>query len=78
MERTESISRPGEALSEPPTPATEVKTAVAGRDPNWGRIIAAAGRSGVALEPEEVGGTAHRRAGNTSAANRSIWSAVVV
>jgi HK97 family phage major capsid protein len=30
MERTESISRPGEALSEPPTPATEVKTAVAG------------------------------------------------
>ena len=31
-----------------------VKTAVHGRDPNWGRIVAAAGRSGVAFDPEEV------------------------
>ena len=28
-----------------------VKTAVHGRDPNWGRIVAAAGRSGVPLDP---------------------------
>jgi glutamate N-acetyltransferase/amino-acid N-acetyltransferase len=29
-----------------------VKTALAGGDPNWGRILAAAGRAGVALDPE--------------------------
>ncbi len=28
-----------------------VKTAVAGRDPNWGRILSAAGRAGVAFDP---------------------------
>jgi glutamate N-acetyltransferase / amino-acid N-acetyltransferase len=31
-----------------------VKTAVHGADPNWGRIAAAAGRSGVALDPERL------------------------
>lgn len=31
-----------------------VKTAVHGADANWGRILAAAGRSGVPLEPERV------------------------
>jgi glutamate N-acetyltransferase/amino-acid N-acetyltransferase len=31
-----------------------VKTAVYGEDPNWGRIIAAAGRAGVAFAPELV------------------------
>ena len=31
-----------------------VKTAVHGRDPNWGRIVAAAGRSGVPFDPEQV------------------------
>ena len=31
-----------------------VKTAVHGRDPNWGRIVAAAGRSGVRFDPEAV------------------------
>ena len=31
-----------------------VKTAVHGRDPNWGRIVAAAGRSRVAFDPEAV------------------------
>ncbi len=30
------------------------KTAWAGADPNWGRILAAAGRSGVALDPQQV------------------------
>lgn len=29
-----------------------VKTAVFGRDPNWGRILAAAGRSGIAFAPD--------------------------
>jgi glutamate N-acetyltransferase/amino-acid N-acetyltransferase len=31
-----------------------VKTAWAGADPNWGRILAATGRSGVALDPAKV------------------------
>jgi glutamate N-acetyltransferase/amino-acid N-acetyltransferase len=31
-----------------------VKTAFAGADPNWGRILAAAGRSGVRFDPERV------------------------
>jgi glutamate N-acetyltransferase/amino-acid N-acetyltransferase len=30
------------------------KTAVHGRDPNWGRIVAAAGRSGVEFDPERA------------------------
>ena len=31
-----------------------VKTAWAGADPNWGRVLAAAGRSGVALDPRRI------------------------
>ena len=31
-----------------------VKTAWAGADPNWGRILAAAGRSGIALDPARI------------------------
>ncbi len=31
-----------------------VKTALFGEDPNWGRIMAALGRSGVSLDPERV------------------------
>lgn len=31
-----------------------VKTALFGNDPNWGRILAAAGRSGIAFDPELV------------------------
>jgi len=31
-----------------------VKTALYGEDPNWGRIIAAAGRSGAVLDPEKL------------------------
>ncbi|MEA5443004.1 bifunctional glutamate N-acetyltransferase/amino-acid acetyltransferase ArgJ [Cyanobium gracile] len=31
-----------------------VKTAIHGRDPNWGRILAAAGRAGVAFDPQAV------------------------
>lgn len=31
-----------------------VKTAIAGSDPNWGRILSAAGNAGVAFDPAEV------------------------
>ena len=31
-----------------------VKTAIAGSDPNWGRILSAAGNSGVAFDPSKV------------------------
>jgi glutamate N-acetyltransferase/amino-acid N-acetyltransferase len=31
-----------------------VKCAVHGRDPNWGRIVAAAGRAGVEVDPEDI------------------------
>ena len=31
-----------------------VRTALYGRDPNWGRIIAAAGRSGVDVDPKKI------------------------
>ena len=31
-----------------------VKTALFGNDPNWGRILAAVGRSGVTFDPNEV------------------------
>jgi glutamate N-acetyltransferase/amino-acid N-acetyltransferase len=31
-----------------------VKTAVYGKDPNWGRVVAAAGRAGVAFDPNAI------------------------
>jgi glutamate N-acetyltransferase / amino-acid N-acetyltransferase len=31
-----------------------VKTAIAGSDPNWGRVLSAAGNAGVAFEPKQV------------------------
>ena len=31
-----------------------VKTAIAGSDPNWGRILSAAGNAGVAFDPAEA------------------------
>jgi len=44
-----------------------VKTALFGNDPNWGRILAAAGRAGIAFDPERVeialAGTTVYRAG---------------
>lgn len=44
-----------------------VKTAFAGADPNWGRILAAAGRSGAAFDPDRtniwIGGVAVCRRG---------------
>lgn len=44
-----------------------VKTALFGNDPNWGRILAAAGRAGIAFDPDKVeialAGTTVYRAG---------------
>jgi glutamate N-acetyltransferase/amino-acid N-acetyltransferase len=48
-----------------------VKTALFGNDPNWGRILAAAGRSGVTFDPDKVeialaGTTVYRRGAPTN------------
>jgi glutamate N-acetyltransferase / amino-acid N-acetyltransferase len=43
-------SRIGQTIATSPL----VKTAFAGGDPNWGRIFAAAGRSGVKFDPDKV------------------------
>ena len=52
-----------------------VKTAVHGCDPNWGRVVAAAGRSGAALEPDkialEIGGIPLVKAGAPVAFNEA-------
>ena len=47
---------PGEAVEIARTVADSplVKTAVAGNDPNWGRIVSAAGYAGVAFDPRKV------------------------
>jgi glutamate N-acetyltransferase/amino-acid N-acetyltransferase len=45
-----AAARVGRAIATSPL----VKTAIFGRDPNWGRIVAAAGRSGVALVTERM------------------------
>jgi glutamate N-acetyltransferase/amino-acid N-acetyltransferase len=44
----------GHAVAEAIARSALVKTAVHGGDPNWGRILAAAGTAGVALEPERL------------------------
>ena len=58
-----------------------VKTAVHGRDPNGGRIVAAAGRSGVAFDPEAValwiGSHQLMEAGQPVAFDRDAASAVL-
>lgn len=47
---------PSDALNGARTVANSslVKTAIYGQDPNWGRIIAALGRSGIRMSPERV------------------------
>lgn len=58
-----------------------VKTAVHGSDPNWGRIITAAGYSGVALEPARSslwigrcgGGAGRKGAGGTGGTGDRSW-----
>lgn len=56
-----------------------VKTACFGNDPNWGRILAAAGRSGVSFKPEDVAvslaGVEIFRAGEPTAYNPDDVSA---
>jgi glutamate N-acetyltransferase/amino-acid N-acetyltransferase len=54
--KIEQARTPQEARRVAETIATSalVKTAFAGADPNWGRILAAAGRSGVAIDPSKV------------------------
>jgi glutamate N-acetyltransferase / amino-acid N-acetyltransferase len=47
---TQAAVRIGRAIANSPL----VKTAVAGADPNWGRIISAAGYAGVAFDPAET------------------------
>ncbi len=47
---TEDARRVARAISNSPL----VKTAVAGSDPNWGRILSAAGYSGVNFDPRKV------------------------
>ena len=39
-------------ISETIAQSNLVKTAIYGEDPNWGRIIAAAGRAGAAMDPD--------------------------
>jgi len=46
----EEATRIGRAIGNSPL----VKTAIAGSDPNWGRILSAAGMSGVPLDPAKV------------------------
>ena len=48
--RREDAKRVGKAIANSPL----VKTALFGGDPNWGRILAAAGYSGVPLDPRKV------------------------
>jgi glutamate N-acetyltransferase / amino-acid N-acetyltransferase len=49
--KTETAAR---RIAETIATSALVKTAFAGGDPNWGRIFAAAGRSGVAFDPARV------------------------
>jgi glutamate N-acetyltransferase/amino-acid N-acetyltransferase len=49
--RTEAAAR---RVAETIATSPLVKTAFAGGDPNWGRILAAAGRAGVAFDPDDA------------------------
>lgn len=54
----------GDAVATAVARSPLVKTAIHGGDPNWGRILAAAGTSGVPIEPERLSlwfGHGHRR-----------------
>jgi glutamate N-acetyltransferase/amino-acid N-acetyltransferase len=56
---TEAMARDiGRAIAR----STLVKTALAGGDPNWGRILAAAGAAGLPIVPERIRLAAQRRA----------------
>lgn len=62
---TEAMARDiGRAIAR----STLVKTALAGGDPNWGRILAAAGAAGFPIVPDRVQLAAQRRAQNGGSA----------
>jgi len=46
--------RGAEAIARAIANSPLVKTAIAGSDPNWGRILSAAGNAGVAFDPRQV------------------------
>ncbi len=52
----QGAGKESEALQVARTIATSplVKTAIAGGDPNWGRVLAAAGRAGVPMDPDRL------------------------
>ncbi len=54
--RVSGAATGADALSVARTVASSLllRTAVAGGDPNWGRILAAAGRSGVEIDPQRI------------------------
>ncbi len=54
--RVSGAATPNDALQVAQTVASSllVRTSVAGGDPNWGRILAAAGRSGVSIDPQTI------------------------
>lgn len=52
--RGASTPRAAEQIARAIATSPLVKTALAGADPNWGRILAAAGRAGVAFDPERA------------------------
>jgi glutamate N-acetyltransferase/amino-acid N-acetyltransferase len=54
--RVKSAGSPEDAIAAARTVANSslVKTAFYGQDPNWGRIMAALGRSGIAMTPDRV------------------------
>lgn len=49
-----------------------VKTAIYGEDPNWGRITAAAGRSGAEVDPEKM----NLFFGEVQLVNQGIWQGI--
>ena len=46
----ESATKIGRAIANSPL----VKTAIAGADPNWGRVLSAAGQAGIDFDPNKV------------------------
>ncbi len=50
-----------------------VKTAIAGADPNWGRILCAVGNAGVAIDPDRIGLTIGEVSTVARGAVRANW-----
>ncbi|MCA9678528.1 MAG: bifunctional glutamate N-acetyltransferase/amino-acid acetyltransferase ArgJ, partial [Myxococcales bacterium] len=52
--RGAASARAGQAVARRIATSPLVKTAIAGGDPNWGRILCAVGNAGVAIRPERI------------------------